>query len=180
MVKLKTYSISVDITASVCASNKLHTEIKDSGYVNNFRGLIIQDDVLDVYGDSLNDGPSLDTLVRDHNGVEFTKLISPPTLTSNVINWNPEGWEYAEIIEVTSNHNKRTIAGFPGTSYGDTKKIINISPRRYVTLLHNSAQVDDGNHILCGNRRGLKIPPNGVVDIRYFEDNYWRVIGKSW
>lgn len=64
---LKTYSISQDVTAGSVNQDKLHTEISDSGYVNGYDGLQVEDDALRIFGVSFNNETACDDLIANHD-----------------------------------------------------------------------------------------------------------------
>lgn len=79
MGALKTYIVVDDITGGELNTNKIKTEINDSGYVTNFTGVgggkietspDVWQECLIVNGDSFSNEAALDTLVADH--VAFT------------------------------------------------------------------------------------------------------------
>ena len=67
MAKLKTYSIATDIASGVCDTDRLHATIKAGTAITNFEGIVMQGDVLDIYGDILADESVLDTLILAHD-----------------------------------------------------------------------------------------------------------------
>jgi len=70
MAKLKTYSISTNITSALVDSGRLHGEIQSSGYVSGFKGISIDGDNVEIIGDSLLNESALDTLLQNHDGTE--------------------------------------------------------------------------------------------------------------
>lgn len=69
MAHLKTYSISMDITAKVCDLLTLHHEIDESGNVSGFDGLLCEGDCVTVIGESFKSEIGCDAVVMAHSGV---------------------------------------------------------------------------------------------------------------
>jgi len=67
---VKTYSISSDLSSGY-DSQKLYDEIVAGNYVAGFDGFNINGDVLKILGDTLTDGPGMDTALSNHVKVSF-------------------------------------------------------------------------------------------------------------
>ena len=65
---LKTYSVSADITAGICEPVSMSREIGESATIDDFRGVNLDGDVLEVRGESILDETALDLVVQNHDG----------------------------------------------------------------------------------------------------------------
>lgn len=66
MAILKTYKISEDVDGEAVDINRLDLEIRQSGHVENFKGIAVNGDDIPVAGDSIINESALDQIVTDH------------------------------------------------------------------------------------------------------------------
>jgi len=65
-MELKTYDVNSEITSQIVDVEKLDKEIKDSGYVQDYEGIVFFGEDVIVYGASILDETSLDSLMLNH------------------------------------------------------------------------------------------------------------------
>jgi hypothetical protein len=179
MAILKTYSITSDITAQTIESDRLYDEIVIDNSITGFEGITRLGDNFNIHGTSINNESSLDAVILNHSGIAYSEDLTLNELTSNEDNLNPQGWGFAKTVYLNSNNSSRKIYGLEKGYIGEEKTLVN-NGNKYITLVHNSSRANSLNHIMCGGKKSLKFPPQGVLKIQYFSDNCWRIINKSW
>jgi len=90
MTIIKTYSVAADITSSTIDITKLHREILDSSCVVNLFGLEVDDDVINVYGDSISSVVTMDAILDSHTSANtkpkhYILGIVPPSIVEKDI-----------------------------------------------------------------------------------------------
>ena len=73
MAKLKTYSVSGNITGGIVKENKLHKEISASGAITSFDGIVVSGDVLEIYGAAIANQVLLDDTILNHIDISLTE-----------------------------------------------------------------------------------------------------------
>jgi len=68
MEVLKTYSVSSDTALGEVDIVQLESEIKSSGFIDNYGSLSLAGDDISIIGDSVNNQAALDSLVSAHSG----------------------------------------------------------------------------------------------------------------
>jgi hypothetical protein len=74
MALLKTYSILTDVSLGEVKNDKLHKEIKSSGYINDLHSVDFGVDSIEIFGTSISDEVNLDALVLNHEKTSLGEL----------------------------------------------------------------------------------------------------------
>lgn len=91
-------------------------------------------------------------------------IISPSQITSDQDNYNPTGWDTADIVRLDFDTNGRAITGFTSWTNGRPKTIVNISANYgYIPCEHPDSTA--GNRVLgtCDHI----VPPYGTLVLEY-------------
>lgn len=101
---------------------------------------------------------------------QFTNIISPPQITSNLNNYNPTGFEHAGLVNLDfdSGPPRHSITGLkaPNPKRYVKKRITNESAFEYQYTNNDASSLAD-NRILTFNNATLFVVQNQYVDIHY-------------
>jgi len=123
-----------------------------------------------VTGD-ITDGTNTITVAEmtSSSGGGFTNVITPPTLTSTVDNYNPTGFDTSDMVRQDINANNRQISGLKAPSPAEyiIKRINNLHPSNDLRFLHEDGGSDPENRILLRDGANKAIKPNETAEFYY-------------